>query len=72
MHCSTEAAGDAYSNGKTGSIRPLRNEPAYLRRKAKELRDLADRYRTPLSAQLRQMADEFEKHARELEELAGE
>lgn len=43
------------------------DETEYLRSKAAQFRRLADRYKTPVSAQLREMASELDQRADEIE-----
>jgi hypothetical protein len=43
----------------------------YLREKAKQLRQVAQNYRTGLSRQLFDLADEFDAKAAEIESCAG-
>ena len=47
---------------------PLRQEVQFLRERARRLREIAATYPTALSGQLRQMADELEARANEIEE----
>jgi hypothetical protein len=44
------------------------SEIRYLRDKAKQFRELANTYKTELSAQLLALAEEFERRADQLEE----
>jgi hypothetical protein len=48
-------------------VAPNHEDVRYLRTKAGEFRDLADRYSTPISSKLRKVADQLEAHAEELE-----
>lgn len=43
-------------------------EIRYLRQKAKLFREMADEYRTELSSRLREIAEEFDARAAELEQ----
>jgi hypothetical protein len=44
-----------------------KEEAEFLRQKAKIFRDLATAYRTPISPQLLEMAEEFERRATAIE-----
>ena len=46
---------------------PLRQEPEFLRQRAHRLRSIVDAERTPLSNRLREIAEELERRADELE-----
>jgi len=46
---------------------PLRQEPHFLRERARRLRDIAGTHQTPLSERLREIAEEMEGRADELE-----
>jgi hypothetical protein len=50
---------------------PLRQEVQFLRERARRLREIAATYPTALSNQLRQMADELETRANEIDEERG-
>jgi hypothetical protein len=44
-----------------------RQEAGFLRQRAERLREITGTHRTPLSSQLRRMADELDERADELE-----
>ena len=50
---------------------PLRQEVQFLRERARRLREIAASHPTPLSGQLRQMAQELEARADEIERENG-
>lgn len=50
---------------------PLRQEIQFLRERARRLREIAASHPTALSGQLRQMADELETRAEEIERETG-
>ena len=50
---------------------PLRQEVQFLRERARRLREIAATYPTALSNQLRQMADELETRASEIDQERG-
>ena len=50
---------------------PLRQEVAFLRARARRLREMATAHRTPLSEGLLTMAEELEARADELERTAA-
>ena len=48
-----------------------KEEAEFLRQKARLFRDLATAHRTPISPQLLEIAEEFDRRAAELEARAG-
>jgi hypothetical protein len=50
---------------------PLRQDIQFLRERARRLREIAASHPTALSGQLRQMADELEARAEEIEQETG-
>jgi len=50
---------------------PLRQEVQFLRERARRLREIAATYPTALSNQLREMADELETRANEIDQVRG-
>jgi len=48
---------------------PLRQEARFFRERAERLREIAGAHRTPLSHQLRRMANELDERAAELEQM---